>query len=92
MKHPNMLPIVALTVCRTVVLCGSVVAQEPSLNLALQPPSVITSPWPQHVPPTTRQGVPGIERTANGRLWAIWGTVATLLPLANLYFMVVKPA
>ena len=27
-----------------------------------------------------------------GRLWAIWGTIATLLPLANLYFMVVKPA
>ena len=25
------------------------------------------------------------------RLWVIWGTVATLLPLANLYFMVVKP-
>jgi uncharacterized membrane protein len=26
-----------------------------------------------------------------GRRWAIWGTIATLLPLANLYFMVVKP-
>jgi uncharacterized membrane protein len=26
-----------------------------------------------------------------GRQWAIWGTVATLLPLANLYFMVFKP-
>jgi uncharacterized membrane protein len=25
------------------------------------------------------------------RLWVIWGTIATLLPLANLYFMVVKP-
>ena len=25
------------------------------------------------------------------RLWLIWGTIATLLPLANLYFMVVKP-
>lgn len=23
--------------------------------------------------------------------WVIWGTIATLLPLANLYFMVVKP-
>ncbi|MGI8852490.1 MAG: DUF2269 family protein [Methyloceanibacter sp.] len=28
----------------------------------------------------------------HGRRWAIWGTIATLLPLANLYFMVVKPA
>lgn len=25
------------------------------------------------------------------RRWLIWGTVATVLPLANLYFMVVKP-
>ena len=25
------------------------------------------------------------------RLWAVFGTVATLLPLANLYLMVVKP-
>ena len=25
------------------------------------------------------------------RRWIVWGTVATLLPLANLYFMVVKP-
>jgi len=25
------------------------------------------------------------------RRWLIWGTVATLLPLANLYFMVFKP-
>lgn len=25
------------------------------------------------------------------RRWLIWGTIATLLPLANLYFMVFKP-
>lgn len=25
------------------------------------------------------------------RRWIVWGTIATLLPLANLYFMVVKP-
>jgi len=29
---------------------------------------------------------------ALARLWYAWGTIATLLPLANLYFMVVKPA
>lgn len=45
---------------------------SPQPDLALQPAHVITSPWPRHVPQTTRQGVPGIERTANGRLWAIW--------------------
>lgn len=27
----------------------------------------------------------------HGRRWAIWGAVATILPLANLYFMVFKP-
>ena len=43
------------------------------LDLALQPAHVIVSPWPQFIPPTKRQGVPGIERTAKGRLWAIYG-------------------
>ncbi len=46
---------------------------SPSRDLALQPAHVITSPWPRHVPPTTRQGVPGIARTARGRLWVIYG-------------------
>jgi uncharacterized membrane protein len=27
----------------------------------------------------------------HGRRWAIWGTIATVVPLANLYFMVFKP-
>ena len=27
-----------------------------------------------------------------GRQWYIWGTIATLLPLMNLYWMVFKPA
>jgi len=39
----------------------------------LQPATVIVNPWKYHVPPTKRQGVPGIERTAQGRLWAIYG-------------------
>jgi uncharacterized membrane protein len=26
-----------------------------------------------------------------GRRWAIWGAIATIIPLANLYFMVFKP-
>jgi len=45
----------------------------PQLDLALQPAQVIVLPSPQHIPPTTRQGVPGIERTAKGRLWTIYG-------------------
>ncbi len=27
----------------------------------------------------------------HGRRWAIWGAIATVIPLANLYFMVFKP-
>jgi len=27
----------------------------------------------------------------HGRRWAIWGTIATVAPLANLYVMVFKP-
>lgn len=43
------------------------------VDVALEPASVIVSPWKQHIPPTRRQGVPGIERTAKGRLWAVYG-------------------
>ena len=39
----------------------------------MQPAHVIVSPWREHIPPTKRQGVAGIERTAKGRLWAIYG-------------------
>lgn len=42
-------------------------------DLALLPSHIITSPWPKHIPPTNRQGVAGIERTAAGRLWVVYG-------------------
>jgi hypothetical protein len=42
-------------------------------DIAPQPAHVIVAPWKQHIPPTKRQGVPGIERTAKGRLWAVYG-------------------
>ena len=42
-------------------------------DLALLPPSVVLAPWPKHISPTTRQGVAGIERTARGRLWVVYG-------------------
>jgi hypothetical protein len=42
-------------------------------DIALQPAHVIVSPWRQHIPPTKRQGVAGIERTTKGRLWVIYG-------------------
>jgi len=46
---------------------------QTSRDLALKPASLVVSPWPRHISPTKRQGVPGIERTAQGRLWAIYG-------------------
>ena len=48
-------------------------AQSPLPDLALQPPRVLTTFGPDHIK-TSRgaQGVPGMERAANGRLWAAW--------------------
>ncbi|MBK9166411.1 MAG: exo-alpha-sialidase [Bryobacterales bacterium] len=54
------------------LLAVASLAQGPLPDLALEPPHVIRSPWPEHYAPTRRQGVPGIECTAGGRLWAIW--------------------
>ena len=40
---------------------------------ALIPPPVIREPGPEYGPDTRSfQGIPGIERTAGGRLWATW--------------------
>jgi len=40
---------------------------------ALAPPPVIASPGPQYADDArVFQGIPGIERAANGRLWATW--------------------
>jgi len=42
-------------------------------DLALQPQSVLTAPGSEYAKSTRgAQGVPGIERTAKGRLWAAW--------------------
>jgi predicted neuraminidase len=42
-------------------------------DLALQPPPIITTPGAHYADDQRRfQGIPGIERAANGRLWALW--------------------
>ncbi|HLW86665.1 MAG TPA: sialidase family protein [Candidatus Sulfotelmatobacter sp.] len=42
-------------------------------DFALQPPPINTSPGPEYASWTRMyQGIPGIERTARGRLWAAW--------------------
>ena len=53
---------------------SSLLAADASLpDLALQPAHIVVAPWKQHIPPTKRQGVAGIERTAKGRLWSVYG-------------------
>lgn len=49
------------------------VTAPPADDAALQPPPVITQPGPRYAPDTRAfQGIPGIERAPNGRLWATW--------------------
>jgi hypothetical protein len=55
------------------LLASVTAALAADANIAPQPAHIIVSPWKQHVPPTKRQGVPGIECTAKGRLWAVFG-------------------
>jgi hypothetical protein len=73
---------IALVIALLGFVSSSVVAQDGAprreddsaeRDFALKPPAIVVSPWKQHVPATRRQGVPGIERTAQGRLWAIYG-------------------
>lgn len=46
-------------------------AGVPPRELALQPPRINTQPGPEYRH-RAFQGIPGIERAANGRLWATW--------------------
>jgi len=64
-----------LLVCIGMLLFGDFACGEevPNPDLALEPATVIVNPWKNHIPPTKRQGVAGIERTARGRLWAVYG-------------------
>lgn len=62
------------SVLQTVALANTALGEEvTSHDLALEPATVIVNPWKNHIPPTKRQGVAGIERTAGGRLWAVYG-------------------
>ncbi|MFC2076712.1 sialidase family protein [candidate division KSB1 bacterium] len=77
-------PAMKRTLILSVILCGlcvyavqsAAVEGGPSLpDLALQPPRVIMDFGPDHVKSTRgAQGVPAIERTAKGRVWAAWYT------------------
>ncbi|MCO6456557.1 MAG: exo-alpha-sialidase [Pirellulaceae bacterium] len=78
-------PAVLLTISSHFALAAVLFAQQPLPlpqaqetvrrlpDLALQPPQVISRPGPDHVKSSRgAQGVPAIERSAKGRLWAAW--------------------
>lgn len=47
--------------------------ERPENDPALQPPPINTRPGPEYADSTRAfQGIPGIERAPNGRLWALW--------------------
>lgn len=69
-------------ICFLLLLSSPVSPQAPSTSqnatrtypdFALQPPTINTNPGPEYASWTRMyQGIPGIERTAKGRLWAGW--------------------
>jgi len=57
----------------TRVIMSTCSADEPAADPALAPPPVLAPPGRKYADDTRRwQGIPGIERAANGRLWAVW--------------------
>ena len=73
---PSSLPFRIVPLLATILIGiaqASVLAQPGDPDVALDPANVNINPWPSHIPPTNRQGVPGIERTAQGRLWVVYG-------------------
>ena len=65
-----MRPVVGLILLASLLTCRVLDAAE---DAALAPPVINTVPDSKYGD-TTRlfQGIPGIERAANGRLWALW--------------------
>ncbi|MDY0166526.1 MAG: sialidase family protein [Thermoguttaceae bacterium] len=69
---PKQISRCVLAIAFHVVFAVAICAEELP-DLALLPPEIITEPEPDHVKGSRgAQGVPAIERTAKGRLWASW--------------------
>lgn len=67
-------PAMIVVFCGLLLLVNPIRGEEaPNPAIALEPATVMLNPWHFHIPPTKRQGVPGIERTAKGRLWTVFG-------------------
>ncbi len=71
MRHVFSSPSLALLL--VVCLLAPARSAEPSDPVAAKAPAVIISPGPEYADAVRMfQGIPGIERAANGRLWATW--------------------
>ncbi|MCP4639297.1 MAG: exo-alpha-sialidase [bacterium] len=62
-----------LVMCFVVVALAANAFGAVTPDVALDPPQVIKNPGPEYAGSTRIfQGIPGLERAANGRLWATW--------------------
>lgn len=65
--------VTSLFVCILVTRLAADEPASPDPDIALEPETLMVNPWRFHIPPTKRQGVPGIERTRKGRPWVVYG-------------------
>jgi hypothetical protein len=69
MKHPKTRSFILATSC-LLPFCQLTTAEPPT---PLTPPEVMTAPKSHQTDEVRKfQGIPGIERASNGRLWAVW--------------------
>ena len=65
--------VVLMVVGGSGVAAGQDLSAIPPAELALQAPQVISPPGPEYADAARAfQGIPGVERAPNGRLWATW--------------------
>ena len=58
-----------VVVCAAIVTCGGTIAS------AVEPAQIIVNPGAEFADDVrTWQGIPGVERAPNGRLWVVWYT------------------
>src|SRR5689334_11908006 len=64
---------IALAAELALLLVYSAARAEPHSDPAMEPARIVTSPTAEYADANRKfQGIPGIERAANGRLWVLW--------------------
>lgn len=64
-----------LALCLLTLACTQPAPAPEPVELSLQAPEILTDPGPEYAKDKRgAQGVPGIERTSQGKLWAAWYT------------------